>query len=406
MIAFLIVFEIILLSALIAHTKRISNDEDEIDCDGFESQQCLDLAYEYYGLTPTELSEYGYMQQAILADSIECHYIYDVCPFYIPPVIGKRKDCIENSVAFIDDEDTGNINYYECDNVHLSAFVPIEWLGSNANASGADVWGYQTLDEHGKVNKHYALTSQADGSTIVDITEPLYPNVLAFVVSNVDGALRNVLWRDVKVYKHWAIVSADTGGINDHGIQIFDLDKIIADARTFQANNNGTNVIYDVPKEDVIIYDQVGRCHNVYVDDLIGHLYLFGSEGKNGNDCSTGIHIVDIKDPSRPSFMGCYDGDGYVHDAQCVLYDGPDEEYKNHEICFMFTPEVGNLTIFDVTDPVNIVRISTTTYFTSSYNHQGWITGNHEYLLLDDETDEGPLPDRFPKTQNVWFCIV
>jgi len=83
-----------------------------------------------------------------------------------------------------------------------------------------------------------------------------------------------------------------------------------------------------------------------------------------------------------------------------VAYHGPDEDYVGHEICFMFTPDVGNLTIVDVTDPRDIVLVSSTTYFTSSYNHQGWVTSNHEYLLLDDETDEGPLPDRFPKTQN------
>ena len=46
------------------------------------------------------------------------------------------------------------------------------------------------------------------------------------------------------------------------------------------------------------------------------------------------------------------------------------------------------------------IELSSTTYFTNSYTHQGWITGNHEYLLLDDETDEGPLPDRFPPFYN------
>ena len=133
----------------------------------------------------------------------------------------------------------------------------------------------------------------------------------------------------------------------------------------------------------------------------VGHLYALGSNGINGNNCSTGIHMIDLgEDPTSPSFLGCFDGASYVHDAQCVEYHGPDADYAGHEICFMFTPDVGNLTIVDVTDPGDIVEVSSTTYFTSSYNHQGWVTGNHEYLLLDDETDEGPLPDRFPKTQN------
>merc|ERR1711991_641261 len=152
--------------------------------------KCLDLAFEYYGLTPRQLSGYGYMQQAILADNIKCHYIYDVCPFFIPNITGlsEPRECIDGQVEFTDEN--GNIAYYECRDVNLYSFIPIEELGSNNNASGADIWGYQTLNEQGNVEKHYAITCQADGSTIIDITDALNPNVLAFIVSNVDGDLR------------------------------------------------------------------------------------------------------------------------------------------------------------------------------------------------------------------------
>ena len=83
----------------------------------------------------------------------------------------------------------------------------------------------ERIDDNGNVDGHYAITCQADGSSIVDITDPLNPNVLAFIVSNVDGELRNVLWRDVKVWKNWAIVVADTGGIDDHGVQIYNFSS-------------------------------------------------------------------------------------------------------------------------------------------------------------------------------------
>ena len=262
----------ILLSVVFSARRLIK--EDTIDCDGFKSQQCLDLAWQYYHLTPTQLSEYGYMQQAILADSIKCHYIYDVCPFYVPPITGltEPKKCPEGGgqIDFIDENN--ETAYYDCKDVNLFSFIPLEELGSNNNASGADIWGYQTLDSEGHVNKHYAITCQADGTSIVDITDPLNPNVLAFIVSNVDPPLRNVLWRDVKVYKDWAIVGADTGGVDDHGIQLYHLTKIIADAEEYQQQSPGQ--IYNVPPEDIVIYDQVGRCHNVYVDDDIGIKYM------------------------------------------------------------------------------------------------------------------------------------
>eukprot|EP01084_Bolivina_argentea_P129181 228178_1 len=389
----------------VAISKRVPK-HNKIECVGFETQQCVDLLFEYYGLTMEELSAYGPHQQAWLAESIECHYIYDVCPFYVPPITGEKLECENGRVEFIEDEETGDKNYYQCKDVDLLSFIPIEHLGSNNNASGADIWGFQTVGILGNVNKHYAITSQADGSTIVDVTDPINPNVLAFITSNVDGALRNVLWRDVKVFKEWAIVVADTGGINDHGIQIYNLREIISAAENFQStfknnnNNNNRKPIYNVPKNDIIIYEGVGRCHNVYVDNDIGHLYAMGSAGKNGIQCGSGLHIINIENPTQPTFMGCYDSARYVHDAQCVIYHGPDSDYTGHEICFMFTPDIGDLTIIDITNPISIFEISRTPYFTSSYNHQGWVTSNHEYLLLDDETDEGPLPDRFPRTQD------
>ena len=33
-----------------------------------------------------------------------------------------------------------------------------------------------------------------------------------------------------------------------------------------------------------------------------------------------GLHMVDVSEPLKPKFVGCFDGDGYTHDAQCILY--------------------------------------------------------------------------------------
>lgn len=30
--------------------------------------------------------------------------------------------------------------------------------------------------------------------------------------------------------------------------------------------------------------------------------------------------MVDIRNPSSPTFAGCYSDDGYTHDAECVIY--------------------------------------------------------------------------------------
>eukprot|EP01084_Bolivina_argentea_P316750 549131_1 len=164
---------ILFLSLTAASAMRMYTGREEIQCDGFQTQQCLDLVYDYYGMTESQLAEYSQLQKAILADSIECHYLHDICPFYIPPITGEKLTCTDGRIEFIEDENTQQVNYYECKDVNLFSFIPIELLGSNNNASGADIWGYQTVDEDGYVNKHYAMTSQADGSTIVDVTDPI-----------------------------------------------------------------------------------------------------------------------------------------------------------------------------------------------------------------------------------------
>eukprot|EP01045_Picozoa_sp_COSAG04_P031110 COSAG04_NODE_5638_length_1544_cov_1.250519_2_plen_74_part_00 len=48
-----------------------------------------------------------------------------------------------------------------------------------------------------------------------------------------------------------------------------------------------------------------------------GFVYAIGSQ-----TCLGGPHIVDIREPESPSFVGCVDQDGYTHDAECVIWHG------------------------------------------------------------------------------------
>jgi hypothetical protein len=96
--------------------------------------------------------------------------------------------------------------------------------------------------------------------------------------------------------------------------------------------------------------------------------------------------MVDIHNPVAPVFAGCLGQDGYTHETQCVRYHGPDTTYLGHEICFSSNEDT--LTIVDVTNKSAAVQLSRTTYTGVGYTHQGWLTENHGYFLLDDELDE------------------
>ncbi len=122
--------------------------------------------------------------------------------------------------------------------------------------------------------------------------------------------------------------------------------------------------------------------------------------------CGTGLHMIDINDPTNPTFAGCDDQTGYVHDTQCVTYDGPDTDFRGREICFNsngigFGEDAENFfSIVDVTDKANPVQLSRVTYAGSVYSHQGWLTEDHGFFLFGDEGDEVELGE--PTTTRVW----
>jgi choice-of-anchor B domain-containing protein len=121
--------------------------------------------------------------------------------------------------------------------------------------------------------------------------------------------------------------------------------------------------------------------------------------------CKAGLIMYDLKDPSKPTYVGCNGDDGYVHDAQCLVYRGPHEKYFGRDICYGYNEDT--LTIYDVTDRAKSSIISVTSYEGATYTHQGWVldTEWQEYLFMNDEIDEvdgaGMAADGYPVTY-IW----
>ena len=128
-------------------------------------------------------------------------------------------------------------------------------------------------------------------------------------------------------------------------------------------------------------YDGFGSAHNIVINEESGFAYGVGT-----NTCSGGLHFVDISTPTNPTGAGCFSTDGYTHDAQCVNYVGPDTDHQGAEICVNANEDT--VTIVDVTDKNNPVQLSRTGYQGAEYTHQGWLSEDHSYYLLDDELDE------------------
>jgi choice-of-anchor B domain-containing protein len=135
-------------------------------------------------------------------------------------------------------------------------------------------------------------------------------------------------------------------------------------------------------------YAGLANTHTITVNQETGLLTVNGS-----NTCGGGLHMLDVKTPTAPVYLGCYTettaGRGYVHDAQCVVYHGPDQKYKGREICVNYSEAA--VSIADVTDRKNPKTISVVSYPSVGYTHQGWFTEDQRYIYLDDEGDEGTV---------------
>ncbi len=243
---------------------------------------------------------------------------------------------------------------YPCENVDLLGYVPLSEFGSG---SGNDIWGWTDP----KNNKEYALMGLDDGTGFVNISNPRKPVYLGKLPTRTDPSI----WRDIKVYKNYAFIVSEADG---HGMQVFDLTRLrgVKGERAWTAD---------------AIYDGFGSAHNVAINEETGFAYAVGTDTCNG-----GLHMVDINDPENPTFAGCYAEDGYTHDTQAVIYQGPDEDYRGREIAFSSNEDT--LTITDVTDKSNPTLISRLTYPGFGYTHQGSLTPDQRYFLLGDELDE------------------
>jgi len=82
----------------------------------------------------------------------------------------------------------------------------------------------------------------------------------------------------------------------------------------------------------------IGRTHNVVVDEKNKYAVAVGAQPRN-DTCRAGLIFIDLTDITNPVSPGCASEDGYVHDAQCLSYNGPDKRYQNHVVCYGYNED-------------------------------------------------------------------
>ncbi len=269
----------------------------------------------------------------------------------------------------------GKIALFECENVALLSYLPKHLIGES---SGYDLWGW-----HDSTTGREFVLIGGQSTAFVEVTDPVNPKYLGTLPPHV-GVTSHVA-QSVKVYRHYALIGYE-GATN--GLQVFDLTQL----RDVKAS--------PMTFTETAHYSGITNIHTIAVNQETGFAYLNGT-----NTCAGGLHMLDIRTPTAPKFVGCYSNMkvgkeavssagfniastlGYVHDTQCAVYRGPDKSYQGHEICFNSSTTA--LVIVDVTNKQQPKTISIAHYPTARYTHQGWLTEDQRHFFLNDELDEG-----------------
>ncbi|KAK4465385.1 hypothetical protein QBC42DRAFT_343993 [Cladorrhinum samala] len=259
----------------------------------------------------------------------------------------------------------GKAGEYQCKNVDMVSFLRHQDMGSTTR-KGNDIWGWTS-----STGREFAAVGQTDGTAFVEIKSD---GSLVYL-GRLPTQTTSSSWRDMKVIGNHVYIGSEA---SNHGLQVFDMTKLL----TLTGSPPKT---FSITSDLTARFTGFGSSHNIVAHEETKMIYAVGTATSAG--CSGGLFMVNVTNPAKPTTAGCLSAGGYVHDAQCVIYKGPDTRYTGKEICFNFNEDT--LDIVDVTKKSAPVTLSSTAYNGASYTHQGWLVDESmRYLLLDDELDE------------------
>jgi len=266
---------------------------------------------------------------------------------------------------------------FRCKNTDLYSFINHADLGA-ASGRGSSSWGWTDPLS----GREFIASGAYEGTALLEITNVGQLVKLGFLPS-FSPIGPNSVWHEIRSYKNFMLIGSELAG---HGIQIFDMSKllIIDPAEPVMFDNivgSGLHGHVDFLPE--------GSTHNVVVNEEKSYAVAVGTRPRAATSrCRGGLYFIDLTDPSKPTDLGCDPQDGYVHDAQCLVYHGPDTKYEGIDICYGYNEDT--LTIYNVTDKNASKIISRTSYTGVAFTHQGWVldTKNQSFIVLDDELDE------------------
>jgi choice-of-anchor B domain-containing protein len=231
-------------------------------------------------------------------------------------------------------------------NVQQFAHIPISsfMVPSELN----DIWGW--VDSAGN---EYAIVGMNDGTSIIDLSDPLSPQEVLFVPG------MNSIWRDIKTYGNYAYVTTEAM----NGLLIIDLSNLPDSANT-------NTYLYTGPSNA-----QWQRAHNIYIDER-GYAYIFGANRGSG-----GAIILDLnQDPTQPVEIADINN-WYVHDGMV-----------KGDTLFLANGNNSLFSVWDVSNPSNPVLLAQNPTV-GFYSHNIWSSDDGNYIYTTEEDNGGHLSE-------------
>jgi choice-of-anchor B domain-containing protein len=231
-------------------------------------------------------------------------------------------------------------------NVQQFAHMPISsfMVPSELN----DIWGW--VDSAGN---EYAIVGMNDGTSIIDLSDPLSPQEVLFVPG------MNSIWRDIKTYGNYAYVTTEAM----NGLLIIDLSNLPDSANT-------NTYLYTGPSNA-----QWQRAHNIYIDER-GYAYIFGANRGSG-----GAIILDLnQDPTQPVEIADINN-WYVHDGMV-----------KGDTLFLANGNNSLFSVWDVSNPSNPVLLAQNPTV-GFYSHNIWSSDDGNYIYTTEEDNGGHLSE-------------
>lgn len=236
----------------------------------------------------------------------------------------------------------------------------------------ANLWGY--ADGNGN---EYALVGTQLGMTIINVTSPDNPTLVANIVGPTSD------WREITTYGNYAYVVTEGTTGTKKGLMIVNLSYL----PNIDENNPNHVRIYT---GDGAITGQFTKAHALQVDEAAGFLYLFGTNLYGGRPVILNLNT----NPFFPTYAG-YVNTSFTGANYNYVHDG----YANNNMLYAGHIYGGFFSIVNTTNKANPVLVATQNT-PSLFTHNTWLNGS-TLFTTDEKTNSYLASYDISNTDNI-----